>query len=58
MSLVNAIIIATIVLILGAAIFYIVREKKRGTKCIGCPAGKSCSSGNSSSSGACGCNEQ
>ncbi len=55
MNLVNIIIVAVIVLILGGAVFYIVREKKRGTKCIGCPAGKTCSSGDSSPSGGCGC---
>ncbi len=54
MSLVNIIVIAIIVVILGGAIFYIVREKKRGTKCIGCVAGKSCSSA-SPKSGGCGC---
>ncbi len=55
MNVVNIIVIAIIVAILGGAIFYIIREKKRGTKCIGCPAGKSCSSGTSSSSSDCGC---
>lgn len=29
--------------ILGFAICYIRKEKKRGVKCIGCPAGCSCS---------------
>ncbi len=37
-------IIATVVLavILGGAIAYILRAKKRGRKCIGCPNGYSC----------------
>ncbi len=35
--------IAVIVLILAAAIAYIIRQKKKGAKCIGCPAGcKAC----------------
>lgn len=37
-------IIATVVLIavLGGAIAYIVKSKKNGKKCIGCPGGCSC----------------
>jgi len=38
----NAIAILIIGLILGAAIGYIIREKKKGTKCIGCPHAKTC----------------
>lgn len=38
----NYIIIALIVLILGGIIFYLVRSKKRGDKCIGCPYAKQC----------------
>ena len=40
------IVIAIIVLILGGAIAYIVKAKKSGRKCIGCPASCSCSSKN------------
>ncbi len=43
MDITTIIVIAVIVAILGSAIFYIVRAKKRGVKCIGCPAGSSCS---------------
>lgn len=32
-----------IVLILGGAIFFILREKKKGTKCVGCPNSHGCS---------------
>lgn len=37
-------VIAILVLlaILSAAILYIVREKKRGVKCVGCPFAGSC----------------
>ena len=42
MSTVDYIAIAAIALIIGAAIFYIVRSKKRGQKCIGCPYAKQC----------------
>ena len=42
----NLIIIGIIALILGLAIGYVVKEKKNGRKCIGCPAtGCSCSGG-------------
>lgn len=33
----NIIIISVLVIVVGAAIFYIVKEKKKGKKCIGCP---------------------
>lgn len=35
----DIIVIAIVAIILGLAIGYIVRAKKRGTKCIGCPEG-------------------
>ncbi len=34
---------AIVLLIVGAAIVYIRKEKKRGVKCIGCPASGTCS---------------
>ena len=42
MSAVDYIAIGAIVLVVGSAIFYIVRAKKQGQKCIGCPHAKSC----------------
>lgn len=39
----NWIIVGVLLLIVGAAVFYICRAKKKGTRCIGCPAG-GCSS--------------
>ncbi len=39
----NIIIIAIISVIVGLSVFYIVRAKKHGTKCIGCPHGGKCS---------------
>ena len=38
----TVILITIIALILGAAIWYIHREKKRGKACIGCPYADSC----------------
>ncbi len=40
--------IAAIVLIIGGALAYIIKAKKSGKKCIGCPDSSSCS-------GNCGC---
>lgn len=40
----NFIVIAIIIVILGLDIFYIVREKKKDRKCIGCPSSGSCGS--------------
>lgn len=40
--MINAIVILVIVAIVGAAVAYIIREKKRGAKCIGCPYAKQC----------------
>jgi len=42
MSTVDYIAIAAIALIVGAAVFYIIRAKRRGEKCVGCPYAKQC----------------
>ena len=47
----NIIIVVVILAILGVAVGYIIREKKRGSKCIGCPYAKTCSK---ASKGGCG----
>ena len=44
----DLIVIAVVALIVGGAGYYICRAKKRGAKCIGCPASKNCG-------GSCGC---
>ena len=36
------IILAVLACVLIGVIFYIIREKKRGAKCIGCPYAKQC----------------
>ena len=36
---------AAIVIIVGLGIFYIIRAKKSGQKCVGCPHSKTCSGG-------------
>lgn len=56
----NIIIVVILALILGAAITYIIKAKKSGKKCIGCPDSCSCgakkdSAENSSCDGNCSC---
>ena len=53
MELVDIIAIAVIVLIVGGALAYIIRAKKKGKKCIGCPDGGSCGA-NCSGCSSCG----
>ena len=36
------IVVVVLLMVLGAAILYIKREKKKGVKCIGCPAAAQC----------------
>ena len=50
----NLIIILILVTIISLASGYIIREKKRGVRCIGCPDGGSCSSC-SGCNGGCAC---
>lgn len=38
----DVLIIAIILLLLGVAIWYLYRAKKKGNKCIGCPYGSTC----------------
>ncbi|MBR5451647.1 MAG: FeoB-associated Cys-rich membrane protein [Clostridia bacterium] len=38
----NAIVIIILAAVLGFAIYYLVKSKKRGDKCIGCPYAKTC----------------
>lgn len=38
----NIIVGLVILLVVGAAVIYIIKEKKKGVKCIGCPAAAQC----------------
>lgn len=40
--LINIIVILLLVMLVGSAVTYIIRAKRSGVKCIGCPAGGSC----------------
>ena len=49
------IVIAIVLLIVGGAMAYIIKAKKSGKKCIGCPDSCSCSSkGKGQEAGGCG----
>ena len=50
----NLILILILAAVVGAAITYIVKEKKKGNVCIGCPHAGTCASKNSKDSG-CSC---
>jgi len=54
----NVILIAVLALIIGLAAAYIVRAKKRGVKCIGCPLSGKCPSQNGSKEGCSCCKEE
>lgn len=60
MQWIDWILIGAIALIVGAAVAYIVKAKRSGKKCIGCPDSGSCQGGCAGCSGACGkgCSEQ
>lgn len=49
----NFIIIAILVIIIGVAVAYLVKAKKRGVKCVGCPYAEQCAS----KSNGCNCNK-
>ena len=50
----DLIIIGILLVVIGGAVFYIIKAKKNGAKCIGCPAGGNCP-GKKSSKSACTC---
>lgn len=38
----NFMVIVVLAIVIGAAIAYIVKEKKKGVRCVGCPYGGTC----------------
>ncbi len=40
----NLVVILILLIVVGLALTYIIRQKRNGVKCIGCPSGKSCAS--------------
>lgn len=59
MGPIDFVVIAVIALIVGGAVAYIIKAKKSGKKCIGCPDSCSCSkSGGCSGCRSCNGNEE
>lgn len=50
----NFIVALILLIIVGSAIRYIVKEKKKGVKCIGCPSAGTCAARNNAQR-SCGC---
>ena len=50
----DVIVVGVLLIIVGAAVWYIIKSKKSGVKCIGCPAAGNCAGKNHSDSG-CSC---
>ena len=50
----NIILVAVLLIIVGSAAWYVIKAKKSGKKCIGCPEG-SCTGHCGSCGGSCGC---
>lgn len=55
MQWIDWIVVAVIALIVGGALAYIIKAKKSGKKCIGCPDSGSCCKAKSDAKGGCGC---
>lgn len=53
MKAVDILIIAVIVVILGGAILFLHRAKKKGIECVGCPDSSTCSGNCGNCSGSC-----
>ena len=57
MNIIDTVIILILVVILCSACFYIVKAKRNGEKCIGCPMSKQCASKNQNGTG-CSCHSE
>ena len=53
-NMIDVVLVLILLLIIGAAVAYIVKAKKNGTKCIGCPASGACA-GKCGGQSACHC---
>lgn len=51
--MIDILLILILLLIVSAIVFYLIREKKRGAACVGCPYAKQCAAGKKS--GQCTC---
>lgn len=57
--MIDFIVGAIVVAVVGSALAYIIKSKKNGVKCVGCPYAKSCSSCSHTKEkvSACGCHD-
>ncbi len=55
METVDYIVIALLLLVIGGAVAYIIKAKKSGQKCIGCPYSKDCAKNRKGDGGCCSC---
>ena len=53
--MIDYIVIGIVLVLAAASAWYIIRQKKNGAKCIGCPDAKTCSGNCSGCKGNCGC---
>ena len=51
--MIDYIIIGIVLLVIGLSAGYIIRQKKKGVKCIGCPDAKKCGGNCSGCNGCC-----
>ena len=58
MGLTDFIVIGIIALVIGGAVAYIIKAKKSGKKCIGCPDSSSCGKNGQGCSGCCSCGKE
>lgn len=55
----NIVVAGIVLIIIGAALLYIRKEKKKGVRCIGCPAAGTCASAQKGGSQcSCGCHSE
>lgn len=55
MGPIDYVLIAGIAMVLGGIVFFVIRAKKKGKKCIGCPDSGGCSGNCAGCGGHCGC---
>ena len=53
MTITDVLIVAIVLIIIGIAAGYIIKEKRSGAKCIGCPSSKTCAHKCAGCSGQC-----
>lgn len=51
----NIVIVIVLAVILGTASLHLYKQKKRGARCIGCPAGCNCEKSHKNEANASGC---